>query len=215
MSTVAEPPRERSGSRGGRPRAGSELTGELIGTATLAVIRANGTDQLTRQRVADELAVSARALYRLAPSTDHLLAAAGAQWQQQWPPPPDTGDWAADLRLWSQTTLAHARAYPGLPAATQRLPIELLEDRSEAVVTAVIGVLMRAGFDQPAAMDAFGVLSMHCLGWAAVFTPEVASSTPDEADAVPWLEEHLDFRQRGFLVGLDLLLAGLGAKLSA
>ncbi|MEM7323806.1 MAG: helix-turn-helix domain-containing protein, partial [Actinomycetota bacterium] len=200
MSTAADRPARRSGPRGGRPKAGAGLTPARVATAALSVIGSVGADQLTRALVAEELGVSTRALYRLAPSTDHLLAAAGAEWQERWSPPPDTGDWVGDLRLWCQQTLSHASAYPGLPAATQRLPVELLEDRTEPVVRSVIGLLERNGFDTATAMDVFGVLSMHCLGWALVFPPGREPPVPEAADTVPWLEEHLDFRQRGFLV---------------
>lgn len=214
MGTAADEPSPKATSRGGRPKAGRGLTLERVADAALTAIEAHGADRLTRPLVADELGVSVRALYRLAPTTEHLLAAAGARWQETWPPPPDTGDWEADLRRWCQSTLTHAGAYPGLTAATQRLPLELVEDRSEPVVTAVLALLERAGFDRATAMDLFGVLSMHCLGWAVVFPSDLDRPTPDPADEVPWLAEHLDFRRRGFLVGLDLLLDGMERRRS-
>ncbi|MEM8925496.1 MAG: helix-turn-helix domain-containing protein [Actinomycetota bacterium] len=214
MGTAPDQPPPNPTARGGRPRAGTGLTAERMAEAALAVVGANGADALTRRLVADELGVSVRALYRLAPTTEHLLAAAGARWQETWPPPPDTGDWAADLRLWCQWTLTHASAYAGLTTATRRVPPELIEDRSEPVVTAVLRLLERAGFDRATAIDLFGVLSMHCLGWAVVFPPDLDPPTLDPSVEVPWLAEHLDFRQRGFLVGLDVLLDGMERRRS-
>ena len=156
-------------SRGGRPKAGQELKAKDVAAATLEVIAQVGMQGLTRAHVAERLGVSVRSLYRLAPSHAHLVATAVAEWQRRWSLPPDTGEWRADLRRWCIESRAHAGAYPGLTDASQRVPLELMEDHTQRVAKAVVTRLVEAGFQAEQAGAFFGVLSMHCLGWAMVF----------------------------------------------
>ncbi|MEN0061214.1 MAG: hypothetical protein AAGA48_03635 [Myxococcota bacterium] len=196
----------RRSARGGRPVAGTELTPSNMAAATLDVIRDEGVEGLTRQQVAQRLNVSVRALYRLAPTADHLLADAVAEWQRRWQKPPHTGNWREDLRRWCVASRAHAAAFPGLTAAAQNLPPDLHQDETGPVVQAVVQCLSQAGFDTQTARLFFGVLSMHALGWAVVF-PERRETS--------WTENgpHLQFREQGFELGLDLLLDGIASKL--
>lgn len=191
--------------------AGAELTLPTIADATLTVIGDGGVDSLTRARVAAQLGVSVRALYRLAPTVDHLIAEAAMAWQRRWALPPDTGAWCTDLRQWCIASRAHAAAYPGLTAAVQRLPPELVGDATGPVTEAVIARLEGAGFELAEARSLFGVLSMHCLGWAVIF-PDVAlqdmAHLPNDV-----VEAHRAFRKEGFIVGLDLLLEGIAGRL--
>ncbi len=186
-----------------------ELTLASIADATLRAIAADGVEALDRVRVAEMLAVSVRTLYRLTPTVDHLVAAAAMEWQRRWPLPPDTGDWVSDLKAWCVGSRGHAAAYPGLIAAVQRLPPDMVGDATEAVVRAVVSRLDDVGFDPPEARALFGVLSMHALGWA-VTSPASrgsAGSSGTPSSIVP--------RQscvQGFELGLDLLLESIAAR---
>lgn len=214
---VSERPssRTRRANRGGRPTAGSELTVEAVASATLEVIADGGVESLTRGRVAEALGVSVRGLYRLAPSVDHLVAAAAVEWQRRWPLPPLTADWVADLRTWCTDTRAHAAAYPGLTAAVQRIPPALVGDATGPIVQAVLARLVEVGFAMDEAQSLFGVLSMHCLGWAVIFPDGLvldASAVDMDAEMA---QAHASFRSDGFTLGLDLLLEGIAARLGA
>ena len=192
-------------SRGHTTPAGAELTLGSIAHAALEAIARAGVDALSRAEVADVLGVSVRSLYRLTPTVDHLIAAAAVEWQRRWMPPPDTGDWVNDLKRWCVASRAHVQMYPGLSAALQRLPPDLVGDATDTVVHAVVARLEDAGFDASEARALFGVLSMYAVGWA-VAAPVGAGSKV----AVSVAGRHSS--DEGFELGLDLLLEGIAAR---
>lgn len=189
--------------------ASAELTLASIADATLRAIATDGVEALDRARVAEALAVSVRTLYRLTPTVDHLVAAAAMEWQRRWPLPPDTGDWVRDLKAWCVSSRAHAAAHPGLIAAVQKLPPDLIGDATEAVVRAVVSRLDSVGFDPPEARALFDVLSTHAVGSALMFPASrgSAGSLGAPSSIVPRRS-----RAQGFELGLDLLLESIAAR---
>ncbi|MEM9134241.1 MAG: helix-turn-helix domain-containing protein [Actinomycetota bacterium] len=196
--------------REGRPRRGEELTWSRLGEAAIEVVAAHGVEGLTRGAVAERAGVSARATYRLAPSTDDLISAAVTEWQRRWQPPPDTGDWVDDLIEWSEATLAHMRAHSGLVAASLRMRPTRLDEEGTPVMMAATRLLVQgAGVSPEVAGDACGVLSMHCLAWELTLDARMAQSADLDPEMVA---QHEAFMKRGFRRGLTWILDGVRAE---
>ncbi|MEL6894045.1 MAG: helix-turn-helix domain-containing protein [Actinomycetota bacterium] len=192
---------------GGRPARSDELTDERLGDAALSVIRTHGADGLTRALVAEAAGVSARATYRLTPSTDDLVALAVNEWQRRWQPPTDTGEWKQDLLDWCEATLAHMRAFPGLVARSRQIQSDRLAGVGEATVHSAVDLLVtRAGLEAATALDVVGVLGMHCLAWELTMSSSkrLAATSMDEA----MVADHLAFLERGFRQGVGWILDG-------
>ncbi|MEM9516591.1 MAG: helix-turn-helix domain-containing protein [Actinomycetota bacterium] len=185
------------------------MTREQLGVAALAVIGEVGATGVTRAAVAERAGVSARATYRLAPSTDDLISVAVTEWQRRWAPPTDTGDWRADFVRWGEDCLAHMRDYPGLVAASLQMRPERIDDGGTPTVTAAVDLLVRrAGLSTEAAIDACGVLNMHCLAWELTLAAQDNLGPAVDSEII---EQHREFRARGFRRGLRWIVDGIAA----
>lgn len=172
------------------------------------MIRSGGVAALTRAAVAGEAGVSTRATYRLAQTTDDLVALAVNEWQRAWAPPTDTGEWRADLVAWCEDTLAHMRDHRGLVAASQQISPARLTDAGRPVVDAAAALLVtRAGVDDGVALDVVGVLGMHCLAWELTISSAEARFT-ERSPGPDSVTEHLAFLERGFRRGIGWILDG-------
>lgn len=104
------PRRRRSpATRGGRPT----LTRQRIAEVALEIAGQEGFRALTMRRLADELGVTVRALYRHVPDRQDVVDLAVGLFASQLPlaPPPD-GDWRRRLRRWCHDGRAFYGRYP-------------------------------------------------------------------------------------------------------
>lgn len=127
-----EPP-WRTTPRRGRSTPRPPLSREVIVSAALRVIADEGGDALTMRRVADEIGVSASALYGYVANKEELVQLVLEQIMQEMPIPPDDGgggggegkpaDWQEVLRRTSREMYGVFKRHPGVAGLTMgRVP---------------------------------------------------------------------------------------------
>ena len=165
MSTPERPPRRGAGQRAG-------LSRETVLAAARRIADDEGVDRLTMRRLAGELGVMPNALYTYVPDKDALLDAllddllAGIDSGD-----PAEGDWRDGLvRVMDSSRrllLAHPRlapvflARPGLGPNAARLGETTFE------------LLRRGGLEGERAVEAFRILLIYSLGFAAFQAPRL------------------------------------------
>src|SRR5713101_2303701 len=112
-----EPP-WRTPPRRGRAVPRPQLSRELVVSAALRVIEVDGGDALTMRRVADEIGVSASALYGYVANKEELVQLVLEQIMTEIPLPRTGTDWQDMLRSWGRETLAVFRRHPGVAGLT-------------------------------------------------------------------------------------------------
>jgi AcrR family transcriptional regulator len=167
--------------RGAGQRAG--LTRELVLAAARRIADDEGVDRLTMRRLAAELGVLPNALYTYVPHKEALLDAllddllggidAGD---------PDEGDWRDGLaRIMDASRrllLAHPQLAPVFLARPGTGPnAARLGERTFAL-------LRRGGLEGEAAVEAFRVLLIYSLGFAAFQAPRLQRDSPARAQQV-------------------------------
>jgi TetR/AcrR family transcriptional regulator, tetracycline repressor protein len=112
---VPDPPWQSAPRRRSAPRP--ELSRDVVVSAALAVLEAEGGEALTMRRVADHIGVSASALYGYVANKEELvqlvLDRIFAEVQV-----PLTGDWRETLREWGRVLFRLYRRHPGVAALT-------------------------------------------------------------------------------------------------
>jgi TetR/AcrR family tetracycline transcriptional repressor len=86
--------------------------------AALKVVEQDGGDALTMRRVADEIGVSASALYGYVASKEELVQLVLEQIVDEIPVPPARGDWRDILRGFAREMLAVFKRHPGVAGLT-------------------------------------------------------------------------------------------------
>jgi len=182
---------------------------EDIVRAAVGIVSAGGYEEMTIRSLAAELGVAPMSLYRhirdkddlLDEVVDRLLAPA-------WRPSAAEDDWqawlieaAARLRrfLVSQPAALHVYlSHPVVsPAAVERM-------------TAMLGVLRRAGADEATARRAYGALHTYTIGFAALEASR-AGWAPSGGDAGGLAQQLAAYTTTGqFMDGLRYLLDGIG-----
>jgi TetR/AcrR family tetracycline transcriptional repressor len=154
---------ERPRHRGAGQRAG--LTRELVLAAARRIADAEGVDRLTMRRLATELGVLPNALYSYVPDKEALLDAliddllGGI----------DTGEAAEDWRDGLARVMDSSRRL--LLAHPQLVPVFLarsgLGPNAARLGEITFGLLRRGGLEGERAVEAFRVLLIYSLGFAA------------------------------------------------
>ncbi|QHC17250.1 TetR family transcriptional regulator [Streptomyces sp. GF20] len=180
--------RRRPATRKGRPT----LTRELIAESALEIAGTEGFPAVTMRRLAEELGVTVRALYRYVDERQEVVDLAAALFLSRWEVPPlDPGRWQEGLR----TYLEHQRAlYRRHPRA---LLVSLDEQVSPAGIhpnrlrnpEALLGLLRGAGLgprdasyvhsDLARRMFAFTLLVDHPADRGATGDPGATGTLPD------------------------------------
>lgn len=117
-----EPP-WRSPPRRGRSVPRPQLSRDLIVGAALKVIESDGGDALTMRRLADEIGVSASALYGYVANKEELVQLVLEQIIAEIPIPPPSGSWQDLVKTFAREMLGIFKRHPGVAALTMgRVP---------------------------------------------------------------------------------------------
>lgn len=203
---------------GPRPR----FTVEEVLAAALGVIDSGPPEGFTMRRVADALGIGVMTLYGYVASKEELLEGATVlAFAEAHEGLDDGASWEQRLRHEVRGFHELARRHPHLVTLVlqQRSAMPGLFRMRERMLDALLG----AGFDQPAALRALGVLLNYALGFAGAQAGGAPIDLPDRIrelppDAFPRLsaaasayEEHLS--DEAFDDGLEWLLTGLRERL--
>jgi AcrR family transcriptional regulator len=217
----------------GRPRTGRasagadpQLSREEIVAAALKLTREVGVDGFTMRGLADELGVTAPAMYHYVPGKQQLRELIVDAVLDLVPFPPETDDgWTGQLRRYNADFIAVLREHRGVAAlfVRERPSAGMLRH-----IDWVLTVLLRAGFDPRHALRAFEALTALALGQALTESGHARSGddvrrrlrgvTPAHPELYPALarlsaEIATSDREDYFTSSLELLLSGLTAEL--
>jgi AcrR family transcriptional regulator len=119
---MPEPP-WRTPPKRGRTVPRPQLSREVVVAAALKVIEADGGDALTMRRVADEIGVSASALYGYVANKEELIQLVLEQIIQEIRIPEATLDWPDVVKEFAREMLGIFRRHPGVAVLTMgRVP---------------------------------------------------------------------------------------------
>jgi AcrR family transcriptional regulator len=231
-AAAAQPPDPpwRSAPRRGRSVPRPQLSRDLIVAAALKVIETDGGDALTMRRVADEIGVSASALYGYVANKEELVQLVLEQIIQEIPVPPEKIDWQDFVRGFAREMYGIFKRHPGVAQLTMgRVPFG---PSMMAGAERMLGELRAAGLpDQVAAF--VGDLGSLYVG-ATAYEQDVSPVTDPAAfvvQAANWLKslprdqfpntvELADLLVAGtaddrFEWGLDVLVRGLASYLTS
>jgi AcrR family transcriptional regulator len=207
--------------RRGRGRAG--LDRDRVLRAALALIDREGLDALSMRRLGAELGVEAMSIYNHVPDKEAILDGVCEIVLAELVVPDAGGTWTARLRRgairFRELGLRHRNAVPLF--ATRPIGAHA---SSRAVAEATLAVLQEAGFDPAEAIMAYRTLVRYVLGFVlaevAAEPGGSAAAGPAADPADPLFDELLaevehDDPDALFTFGLDVLLAGLAARLEA
>ena len=205
-------------------RAGLSRAAVLDGA--LALADRDGLGALSMRRLADALGVEAMTLYHYIPSKDALLDGMIERvFTQAAPPPSADGEaWTTQLRRYAFSLRETLLAHPGI------LPVVLSRPAATAetfqTVESGLSLLVRAGFELGAALNALNTLTIFVTGHAVAEASigNGGEDDPGSAAALVALNETdypllaqaartgqgVDDAER-FMFGLDAFLAGLAA----
>ncbi len=206
-----------------------QLSRELIVSAALQVIAAEGGGGLTMRRVADQIGVSASALYGYVANKEELVQLVFEQIISEIPALPEGGDWKDMMRAFGREMLAIFQRHPGVAGLTLgRVPF------GPAMMTSaerMLAVLRAAGLpDQVAAFAGdLGGLYVGAYAYEQDVTP-LTEPANFAAQAAGWLKslprgqfpnlvELADMVVGGsaearFEWGLDVIVRGLASYLT-
>ncbi len=122
MSDMPEPP-WRTAPKRGRPVPRPQLSREVVVAAALKVIELDGGDALTMRRVADEIGVSASALYGYVANKEELIQLVLEQIIQEIRVPEGELAWPDVVKEFAREMLGIFKRHPGVAALTMgRVP---------------------------------------------------------------------------------------------
>jgi TetR/AcrR family tetracycline transcriptional repressor len=169
MSTPARP-----GHRGAGQRAG--LTRELVLRAARRIADGEGVDRLTMRRLAGELGVMPNALYSYFPDKEALLDALVDDLLGDIDPgDPTQGDWRDGLARVMDASRRLLLAHPQLVPAFLARPG--LGPNAARLGEVTFALLRRGGLDGDRAVEAFRVLLIYSLGFAAFQAPRLETDS--------------------------------------
>jgi AcrR family transcriptional regulator len=206
------------------------LTRARILQAAVRVMDADGLEAVTMRRLGRELGVEAMSLYNHVPSKEDLLSGILETVLGQFELPQDDGDWLERLRdlavAYRRLLLAHPNVL-SLFAEHRHLDPDCLQP-----IELTLEALRGGGLSVEETTTAYHMLVGYVMGHATLEIAGVMSGDPDpehaaqhEAflhllprDRFPRMAEMLPYlahcdREAEFEFGLDMLLAGLEAKL--
>ncbi|WP_206306113.1 TetR/AcrR family transcriptional regulator [Streptomyces humi] len=228
--------------KGGRTGQPSGLDRDRITSATVRLLDADGLDKFSMRRLAAELNVTAMSVYWYVDTKDDLLELAlDEAFGELRLPDADDGDWRTQLRALATEYRALLVRHPWLsPLAGRYLNIG---PHSLAFSRAVQRVVRRAGLPAHGVTGAISAVFQFVYGYGTIeshFAARVAAAgmTADEyfdstmdavteaPDTARIIEESRDLMaarggdtvaemlDRDFTFALDLLIAGIEAKVS-
>lgn len=192
--------------------------------AAVRFVDREGLDALSMRKLGAELGVEAMSLYNHVPNKDALLdGMVEVLLGELWIPRGGAG-WEERVREAYRSFRRLALAHPNVfPLLVLRPP-----DTMDGVwlVEEFMKTLREAGFDAPSALHAFRTLSGYAVGYVmaeirgfamepAGGRPGARALAPEEFPHISELDERLEGvdRDAEFEFGLDVILAGLRAKL--
>jgi TetR/AcrR family tetracycline transcriptional repressor len=153
-SGVAQPSKRR-----GRPAL---ISREQILSAALVIVDEHGLEALTMRRLGTALGVDPMTIYHHVPDKAALFDGLVEQVFSEIALPSPTGRWSEDLRALARCARATFLAHPELAAlAGMRPPVT---EPAFDLVEAVTGIVLRAGFGEQRAADAFDCLGRLVIG---------------------------------------------------
>lgn len=192
--------------------------------AAVRFVDREGLEALSMRKLGAELEVEAMSLYNHVPNKDALLDGMVELLLSELRVPPETGDWELRIREAYRAYRRLAHEHPNVfPLFVARPP-----DTMDGVwlVEEFMKTLRGAGFDPGTALHAFRALSSYVTGYAMAeirgFAMEPAGTRPGARILPPEEFPHLAEMEpylgkvdhdAEFEFGLDLLFAGLRAKL--
>ena len=227
--TAPEPPWRSAPRRSGRaPRP--QLSRDVVVGAALKVVENDGGDALTMRRVADEIGVSASALYGYVANKEELVQLVLDQIMEEVPEPPESTGWQDFVRGFAREMYGMFRRHPGVAGLTLgRVPFGPAMMRG---AERLVAELRAAGLpDQVVAfVGDLGALYVGAFAYEQEVSP-VAEPAEFAEQAARWMKslprdqfpntvELADLFVAGtaddrFEWGLDVLVRGLASYLSA
>lgn len=227
---MATDPPWRTAPRRGRPVPRPVLSRDLIVDAALKVVESDGGDALTMRRVADEIGVSASALYGYVANKEELVQLVLEKIIAEIPKLPPTGDWQDLVKTFAREMLGIFKRHPGVAALTMgRVPFG---PSMLAGAEYMLSQLRAAGLpDQVAAfVGDLGALYVGAIAYEQEVTPITEPANFAE-QAATWLKslpkdqypntvELADTLVAGsaddrFEWGLDVIVRGLASYLTS
>jgi TetR/AcrR family transcriptional regulator, tetracycline repressor protein len=217
---------DRSRHRSAGQRAG--LTRELVLAAARRIADAEGVDRLTMRRLAAELGVLPNALYTYVPDKEALLDALLDDLLGDIDPgDPAAEDWREGLVRVMDASRRLLLAHPQLAPVFLARPG--LGPNAVRLGEVTFALLRRGGVEGERAVEAFRVLLIYSLGFAAFQAPRLPTDSPGRARRVeatfaglpqeqfPQLREvagplAAPTTDRHFHTGLRWLLDGIAAQ---
>jgi AcrR family transcriptional regulator len=229
VSDTPEPP-WRTPPKRGRPVPRPQLSREVVVAAALKVIEVDGGESLTMRRVADEIGVSASALYGYVANKEELIQLVLEQIIQEIKLPEEDLDWRDVVKLFAREMLGIFKRHPGVAALTMgRVPF----GPSMLIGSEYVLSRLRAGGvpDQVAAYAGdLGALYVGGIAYEQDVSP-IRAPADFAAQAAGWLKslprdqfpntvELADKIVAGsaedrFEWGLDLLVRGIASYITA
>jgi TetR/AcrR family transcriptional regulator, tetracycline repressor protein len=207
-----------------RSRRRETLTRDRVLRAAVDVVDQEGMEALSMRRLGQELGVEAMSLYRYVPSKADLLDGIYGMILEDIVVPRAAGDWKRTARAYARAFRKALTAHPNTLSLFATRPA--VTPASLRHVESGLALLRGVGFDTEDAVSAFQVLVTFVVGHTlSSHAParEDERSTPayrdlDPAEFPALLEAAATLADRDldqeFEFGLDVVLAGLSAKLS-
>jgi TetR/AcrR family transcriptional regulator, tetracycline repressor protein len=220
MSTLASPPHRSAGQRAG-------LSRESVLIAARRIADIEGVNRLTMRRLANELGVMPNALYSYFPHKEALLDALIDDLLGDIDSgDPDEGDWRDGLMKVMDSSRRLLLAHPQLVSVFLARPG--LGPNAIRLGEITFTLLRRGGLDGDRAVEAFRILLIYSLGFAAFQAPRLNADSPERTQRVEStfanlaedtypemhrLASHLaaPTTDRHFHTGLRWLLDGVGS----
>jgi len=171
--------------RRGRP---ARVSREQILESALRIVDEYGLEKLTMRRLGADLGVDPMAIYGYVPDKAALFDGLTEYVLAEIEVPVPTGDWVEDLRAVTRSARTTLLAHPAIvPLLGTRPPVT---EPAFAVVEAITGILLDAGFTEEQSADGF-----DCAGRLLVGHVLAEAGQPPGGDVDGGEEQHRDAQQ--------------------
>jgi TetR/AcrR family transcriptional regulator, tetracycline repressor protein len=203
---VPEPPWRTTPRRRGVPRP--QLSREIVVDAALAVLEAGGGHALTMRRVAEQIGVSASALYGYVASKEELVQLVFERIGEELTLPETADGWQEMLKQFGRNLLAVFRRYPGVAALTMGRAVAT--PSTLAVGERMLAELRAAGIpDQVAAyVGDLGGLYVGGIAYELDAAPPADQTAAMVAQLAAWIKSLPPDRYPNTVALADKLVAG-------
>lgn len=198
-------PRPRMGRR--RREDGPALSRDRLIEAVMRLAETEGESAINMRRVAAELGVSSRLLYRHIRDKAELLDLVAEAITKGIRLPPPSLPWDERLLQIARATRREVRRYPGAPYRTLVNSTQSLDPAPVRHIEGVIAMALReAGLDEEQARNAYMALSSFSMGHLMV--SQAYASGAESAERMAFTPEQLE---ASFEAGFKVLLEGIRA----